>query len=181
MKNFVTSVAKLSAYTLLLLCSFATNAESPFAKPQVERFRIDFLVIPQWVEITNINETPERINIKLVNEARSTIEVADFVQDGEASPELVSVFKNRVYSRLTLFVIVKWHYYLSGLDTEGDYYEVHAYEIPEGGNEIAKLVENKSVSALFGSGFEGKKEGKFLHFRFKDATSIRKALSHIGH
>ncbi|WP_157845764.1 hypothetical protein [Herbaspirillum huttiense] len=66
--------------------------------------------------------------IRLVRENGQMIPISVFNQEGPAFPDLVSVFKNRVDSKPLLFTIVKWRYYLPGVDTEGDFYEVHAYE-----------------------------------------------------
>jgi hypothetical protein len=130
------------------------------------------------VEITNIEEIPERLNIRLISEKHDPVGVADFVQDGEAAPNLVTVFKSHAQTRSALFVIVKWYYYLPGVNTEGDFYEVHAYVPPKDDNKPTKLVENKRLTDLFGS--DGKKEGALVHCRFKDAQSIRKELSHLS-
>jgi hypothetical protein len=55
---------------------------------------------------------------------------------------------------------------------------VHAYESK--GGEGGKIIfsENKKITDFFGSGFDGKQEGRMVRFRFKDASSIRKSLSH---
>ena len=114
--------------------------------------------------------------MRLARREGEVIPIAEFNQDGPAYPELVSAFKNKVGGKQVLFAIVKWRYYLSGIDTEGDYYEVHAFEAQK--NEGGEIVfsENKEMSDFFGSGFDGKQEGKMVHFRFKDASSIRKSL-----
>src|ERR1700761_4371740 len=154
MKKLANFLVKSCAFVLFSFWSFAI-ANSPFEKPKTERYRVDFLSSPQWVEITNIDETPVQLKLELVNDRQKTIKVAVFFQDGEADPEVVSIFKDKVNLRSTLFAIVKWHYYLPGASTEGDYYEVHAYGIPDGQNKFTEIVENKLVTNLFGSGFEG--------------------------
>jgi hypothetical protein len=154
-----------------------THAESPFAIPATEKLRIDFFSTPDWIEINRIEKIPQALTLKFVNKNKDANPFASFSQDGPAAPEIASVFKGKINDNKTLFLIIKWHYYISGVDTEGDYYEVHAYQAQL---DKKNLSENKRVSSLFGSGFEGKREGKQLHYRFKDARSIRRALSQIS-
>jgi hypothetical protein len=143
-----------------------------------DRLRIDFLSVPDWIEISHIEEVPERLAIRLVRKEGDAIPISTFNQDGLAFPELASIFKNKVNGKQVLFTIVKWRYYLSGVDTEGDYYEVHAYEAKNNENGKIVFLENKKISNFYGSGFDGKQEGKIVNFRFKEASSIRKSLSH---
>jgi len=177
MKNIVVLLLKASVVATLIFGPIFALAQSPFSQPTTERIRIDFFRIPEWIEITKKEEIPENIAINIVDDEQMKIHVADFIQDGEAIPDLMSVFKNNVNSHPTLFLIIKWHYYLPVANTEGDYYEVHAYGATSGaGNGVASLTENKRLSEHFGSGFEGKKEGSVVHFRFKDAASVRHDL-----
>jgi hypothetical protein len=169
--HFLTRIAVL----LLTFWSISTFAAANV--PESGRLRIDFLSVPDWIEIGHIEKVPEKLTIRFVREDGNAIPISTFDQDGPAFPELVSVFKNKIDGRLVLFVIVKWRYYLSGVDTEGDYYEVHAYKTNKSGNGEIVFSENKEISNFYGSGFDGKQEGKIVKFRFKDASSIRKNLN----
>jgi hypothetical protein len=71
---------------------------------------------------------------------------------------------------------VKWRYYLSGVDTEGDYYEVHAYEVGQDKSGVTICSENTKISNFFGSGLDGKQNGHIVNFQFKDASAIRRSL-----
>jgi hypothetical protein len=178
MKSALRIFANLNVVIALIFFLASAFAESFSNAPSIERLRIDFASAPDWIEIHHVKEVPEKLVIQLVRGERDIFPIATFSQDGPAFPELVSTFKNKVGGREILFVIVKWRYYLSGVDTEGDYYEVHAYESK--GGEGGKIIfsENKKITDFFGSGFDGKQEGKMVRFRFKDASSIRKSLSH---
>ncbi|MDR6485512.1 hypothetical protein [Paraburkholderia terricola] len=154
----------------------STFATAPVDASRNERLRIDFLSVPDWIEINHIEEVPERLVIRLVREGGGEISISTFNQDGPAFPELASIFKNKVNGKQMLFAIVKWRYYLPGVDTEGDYYEVHAYEAKKNERGGIVFVENEKMSNFYGSGFDGKQEGEIVRFRFKDALSIRKSL-----
>lgn len=142
-----------------------------------EELRIDFLAVPDWVEIDHIEEIPKTLTIRLVRKEGEAIPISRFTQDGPALPELASIFKNSVDGNQVLFAIVKWRYYLSGVDTEGDYYEVHAYEAHKNKNGEIVFSENKEISKFYGSGFDGKQEGKAVKFQFKNAFSIIRNLN----
>ncbi|CAG4923126.1 hypothetical protein [Paraburkholderia saeva] len=175
MKSTLHFLTRFIAF-LLTFSSISAFAAAPTDASGSERLRIDFLAIPDWIEISHIEEIPERLTIRLVRKQGDAIPISTFNQDGPAFPELASIFKNKVDGSQVLFSIVKWRYYLSGVDTEGDYYEVHAYEAKKNGNGEIVFTENKKISNFYGSGFDGKQEGKIVKFRFKDASSIRKSL-----
>ncbi|MFM0429861.1 hypothetical protein PQQ75_12660 [Paraburkholderia aspalathi] len=176
MKGVLRILAKLNVAVALIFLSTSVCAEYSSDAPSIKRLRIDFVSAPDWIEIHNVEEVPEKLVIQLAR-GGGIFPIAAFNQDGPAFPELVSIFKNKVGERKILFVIVKWRYYLSGVGTEGDYYEVHAYEAKGGGRGEIIFSENRRISDFFGSGFDGKQEGKVVHFRFKDAAAIRKSLS----
>lgn len=96
--------------------------------------RIDFLAVPDWVEIDHIEEIPKILTIRLVRKEGDAIPISKFDQAGPAFPELAGIFKNDVDGSQILFAIAKWRYYLPGVDAEGDYYEVHAYEAQKNEN-----------------------------------------------
>jgi hypothetical protein len=176
MKSSLHFFARLVAF-LLMFSSISAFAAAPADASGSERLRIDFFAVPDWIEISHIEEVPERLTIRLVRKEGDAIPISTFNQDGPAFPELASIFKNKVNGKQLLFAIVKWRYYLSGVDTEGDYYEVHAYEAQKNGSGKIVFLENKKISDFYGSGFDGKQGGRMVNFRFKDASSIRKSLS----
>ncbi len=171
--------ARLYIVVAVFFLSAVVFAESSSGVLGAERLRIDFLSVPDWIEIDRIEEIPEKLVLHLVDGNGAVVPITIFNQDGPAYPELVSIFKNKVNGVWVLFAIVKWRYYLSGVNTEGDYYEVHAYEYRKNDDDQIVFAENKIISDFFGSGFDGKQEGKLVHFRFKDAASIRKRLNQI--
>jgi hypothetical protein len=175
-KSAIGFFARINIVVALIYSSVSVFAGSPSDASSIGRLRIDLISIPDWIETKPIEKEPEKLLMRLARREGEVIPIAEFNQDGPAYPELVSAFKNKVGGKQVLFAIVKWRYYLSGIDTEGDYYEVHAFEAQK--NEGGEIVfsENKEMSDFFGSGFDGKQEGKMVHFRFKDASSIRKSL-----
>ena len=166
-------IAFLLKLSLIFIIALANASGS-------EKLRINFLSNSDWIEIRHIEHEPEELVILLVRKSGDAIPISIYYQDGPAFPELASIFKQKIAGKQILFVIVKWRYYLSGVNTEGDYYEVHAYEAQK--NKIGNIIfqENKKISDFFGSGFDGKQEGKAIKFQFKNATTIRKMLNQNG-
>lgn len=168
--------ARIVALVVSIFSSVLVQAESsPFATPQTERYRINLVSNNDWIEVNHVNNGLESLSINFVDGRNNQSHIAIFIQDGSAPPELMSIFKSKLKSRQLIIAIIKWHYYLPGANTEGDYYEVHAYEFEKFGDMLL-FSEDKGVSDLFGSGFDGKKEGKTIRFRFKNATAVRRAI-----
>ncbi|WP_454738179.1 hypothetical protein [Cupriavidus necator] len=173
--------ARIVALVVFIFSSVQVQAESsPFATPQTTRHRINLISNNDWIEVNHANNGLESLSINFVDRRNNSSCIAIFIQDGPAPPELMSIFKSKRNSRQLIIAIVKWHHYLPGANTEGDYYEVHAYEFEKFGDMLL-FSEDKNVSDFFGSGFDGKKEGKTIRFRFKNATAIRRALPILSH
>ncbi len=179
MKRLSLSLTIACVASLFAPTPSCAHAASSLTTPAGQKFRIDFLSQNDWIEINHMTETPVKILINLVQSDDARVPIAIFNQDGPAIPSIASVFKSTVSSRQMLFLIVRWHYYLPGVDTEGDYYEVHVYGDHNDNRGKLFFLEDRSISDIFGSGLEGKKEGKIVHFPFKNAASIRKKLSFL--
>ncbi|WP_156923765.1 hypothetical protein [Burkholderia sp. WSM2232] len=162
---------------LMMLRSIAAHAAAPVELPAPDKMPIGFLSVPDWIGVSHIDEVPQKLLIQLITKEGHAIQIAAFNQDGPALPELVSIFAATVGRSKVLFAIVKWRYYLSGVNTEGDYYEVHAYNAIKSRAGNVVFSENIKLSNLYGSGFAGKHEGKIVNFPFKSATAIKKSLS----
>ncbi|MBW9107028.1 hypothetical protein [Paraburkholderia phenoliruptrix] len=162
---------------LMMLRSMVAYAAASVEPPGPNELPICFLSVPDWVGVSHIDEVPHEIIIELITKEGRATRIAAFDQDGPALPELVSVFAAKVSRSKILFAIVKWRYYLPGVNTEGDYYEVHAYNAIKNRARNVVFSENIKLSNLFGSGFDGKQEGKIVNFPFKTATAIKKTLN----
>jgi len=149
------------------LFSVSVYAASPIDASGNVRLRIDFLSTPDWIEINHIEEEPERLLIRLVCETKDAIDISSFDQDGPAFPELASIFKNKVHGRQVLFVIVKWRYYLSGVNAEGYYYEVHAYEVRRNESEKIVFLKIKKFQTFVVPDLMESAEEKRLNFSLK--------------
>lgn len=166
----------ITLLVLLLSPALAQAGSSPFSTPQTERYRINLISSRDWIEVNQVHNELESLSISFINEQENHFHIATFTQNGPSLPELTSIFKVKINSRQLIIAIVKWHYYLPGANTEGDYYEIHAYDFKKFGDTLI-FSKNKDISDLFGSGFDGKNEGKISHFRFKNATAVRRAIS----
>ncbi|WP_157160255.1 hypothetical protein [Cupriavidus sp. BIS7] len=144
-----------------------------------EQIEINFLSEKNWIEINRIERTPEVLDIGLRHVNGKLTHIASFNQEGPAPAELVTVFKGSGKFRSDIFVVIKWYYNLPGVDTDGNFYEVHAYEEKKNNNQI-KFSENKKISNIFGQGFDGRQEGKIVRFKYKDEPSIRGKLRQLN-
>ncbi|WP_124800573.1 hypothetical protein [Paraburkholderia phosphatilytica] len=144
----------------------------PLTIPVDANVRVGILSQESWINAIVSDVEPRQLVITLENFSGVQFPVATFIQDGPSSPQLVSAFEVFVEARQALFLIVKWHYYLPGVDTEGDFYEVHAYDIQRTSQGDPRFLKDPLLSGKFGSGFDGKQEGKRVHFPYKDAQSI---------
>jgi hypothetical protein len=155
--------------------SLATN--SPFSAPRTRNFQISLFSKADRIDISEILERrPESVTLNYVPEQGGIVNIANFLQEGDANAKITSVFKLSNKPHL-LGVIVKWHYYLSGVDTEGDYYEVHTYQGLRSFDGMITFREINFLSESIASGFEGRREGKIVHFLLKDAASVREKLN----
>jgi hypothetical protein len=153
------------------------HANSAFNDGSYERTRIDLLSDKNWIQVDSIESEPQGLKIGLITSNEVEFPIVTFSQNGPSLPTLASFFKDTVNSRQNLFFIVKWHYYLSAADTEGDFYEVHVFDV-SGTSLKPRFSENQVLSERFGSGFDGRQDGHVVRFHFKDAASIRRALRH---
>jgi hypothetical protein len=155
-------------------------AVSAFVKEDHQNVVIGLFSSIDSIEVVRIHSEPEALKINFVGEDRRRISIAEFDQDGPALPQIVSIFKDHFRSRQILFLIVKWHYYLSGLDTEADFYEVHAIDVKFGNSHTHSFARDEFLTMIFGSGMDGKHEGKHVRFKFKDVASIRRRLRELN-
>jgi hypothetical protein len=162
---------------LIIWCSsFAVLAVSPFAKEDHQSVVIGLFSPQDSIEIDRIYSMPEMISVDYIGEGASRVRIAEFSQEGSSLPEVVSVFKEHFKSQRILFLIVKWHYYLPGVDTDADYYEIHVFNASKNATPFSG---NEFLSNVFGSGFDGRHEGERTCFRYKDAVSVKKKLREL--
>ena len=90
----------------------------------------------------------------LVDSVGAEVHIESFMQEGPASPTLASVFKVGQPPHARLFLIVKWHYYLPGINTDGDFYEVNAYTVDSTGTaedqQLSKMLALDSMGGRMG-------------------------------
>ena len=75
--------------------------------------------------------------------------------------------------RSELFLVAKWPISHSAIRTEGTYYKVYIYRMSVGSVDGAGFVRASELEELFGSGFDGVREGEPVSFPYKDYQSIR--------
>lgn len=157
------------------LCCASQGAQSTSEK----KVRLDLGGSPEWIVATTMWTDPAQLAISFQDYKKNDIPIGVFDQEGNAIPELASVFKEYLKYEYYLFLIVKWPYSLPGVETEGTVYEIHAYKIKFDKNDPI-FLEDKDMSKIFGSGFDGQQEGKAVKFSYKNAAEIRKKLKRLG-
>ncbi|MDQ7977035.1 hypothetical protein QYH69_07225 [Paraburkholderia sp. SARCC-3016] len=168
---------KMFAATLALI-SISLNAQvlSPFVQNDHKKVDIGLFSPADAIEINHIDSDPEIVNVDFIGADGNRVAIAEFSQMGSALPDVASVFKGKFKERPLLVLIVKWHFYLPGVDTDADYYEIHVFNVSEHGTRFSR---NEVLSRIFGSGFEGRHEGEYSSFKYKNAGSVRKKLHEL--
>jgi hypothetical protein len=179
LKKSINAVTRWLAILSFCLLPSEVLAASPFANEDHQRVVIELFSPVDSIEIDQIHSEPAMMKVDFVGEDGKRIPITTFSQEGSSLPRMVSIFKDHFRSRQILFLIVKWHYYLPGVNTEADYYEVHAYNASLGNARTPLFAQDQFLSTIFGSGLDGKEEGKNVHFKFKDVMSIRRRLDEI--
>jgi hypothetical protein len=104
-------------------------------------------------------------------------EIIDTYEIEGGSPSVVTILyrKNR-----DIVVLVKWESNSQAADIIGDYYKIYVYRhTPE--NFSKRFYSDKETMKKLGEGWEGVMNGRRVHFPYKDAASIRKALDRLKH
>jgi hypothetical protein len=92
------------------------------------------------------------------------------IEGGSPSVETILYRKNR-----DIVALVKWESNSQAADIVGDYYKIYVYQYdPE--NLVSPFHSDKETMKKLGEGWEGVMNGRRVHFPYKDAASIRKAL-----
>jgi hypothetical protein len=107
----VAAAAFLCAISTLAFCQALS-----FSHPTQGKLRIDFIAAPDWVRPTRFDGPPETLSVDLVDSVGAEVHIDSFMQEGPASPTLASVFKVGQTARARLFLIMKWHYYVPGIN-----------------------------------------------------------------
>lgn len=90
-----------------------------------------------------------------------------------ASPEIATVL---YWKGRKIIVLVKWPTNSRAADFSGDYYRVNIYEYSRMSSK-ARIKKDKAMMRHFLPGKDGLgKNGREIHYQFKDATSILKKL-----
>jgi hypothetical protein len=173
----MTHIIKMCAATLALI-SISLNAQvlSPFVQNDHKKMGIGLFSPADAIEINHIDSDPEIVSVDFIGANGKRVAVAEFSQTGSAMPDVASVFKGKFKEQPLLVLIVKWYFYLPGVDTDADYYEIHVFNVSEHGTRFSR---NDFLSRVFGSGFDGRHEGEYSSFRYKDAGSVRKRLHEL--
>jgi hypothetical protein len=179
LKRITRAILISSAAIAAQFLSHAVFSLTPFSDYGRMRVGINIYSEASWIDVNAVDSTPSKLEIDFTNSAGNQTHIATFAQDGSNVPMLVSVFKDVINQHQMLLLIVKWHYYLPGVDTEGDFYEVHAYRVERAPHGTFHFIENSTLSRRLGSGFDGRQEGRLVRFRYKTAKAIREELRRI--
>ncbi|WP_089160972.1 hypothetical protein [Caballeronia sordidicola] len=93
------------------------------------------------------------------------------------SPDIVTVFYRKRHDAI---VLVKWSTNSQAADVQGDYYKIYVYRYARN-NPAQPFRPQRDVMKKLGEGWDGTVDGKSVHYPYKDALSIRKALNRLGY
>jgi hypothetical protein len=105
------------------------------------------------------------------------VQTIDTYEIEGSSPEPVTVLYRK---RRDIVILVKWSPRSHAADAQGDFYKVYAYTYARQ-NHRSQFSLNRRIMRTLGEGWEGTLDGRPVHFRYKDATSIRKGLDRFGY
>jgi hypothetical protein len=103
--------------------------------------------------------------------------VIDNYEIAGGSPDIVTVFYRK---RQDVMVLVKWSTNSQAADAQGDYYKIYVYRYTQRNSDKPFLLQPDVMKEL-GEGWDGTVDGRSVHFPYKDALSIRKALNRLGY
>ncbi|MDQ7976142.1 hypothetical protein QYH69_02645 [Paraburkholderia sp. SARCC-3016] len=103
--------------------------------------------------------------------------IIDTYQIEGGSPQVITILFRR---NRHIIVLVKWEARSRNADVFGDYYKIYAYQYAP--TSVDKLFPvDRNLMSKLGEGWEGDVAGKSVHFPYKDAAAIRKALDRFGY
>ena len=116
------------------------------------------------------------LDLKWVCDDRPVLSVDKYEIEG-GSPDVVAILyrKNRY-----IIVLVRWVSNSRAADAQGDYYKIYAYRrtLEDRRKPFSREL---SIMNKLGEGWDGTMNGEVVHFPYKDARSIRKALDRFGY
>jgi len=103
--------------------------------------------------------------------------VIDTYQIEGGSPQVVTILYRK---NINIIVLAKWESRSRSADVFGDYYKIYAYQYtPKSSDKLFSV--NRNIMSKLGEGWEGDVAGKSVHFPYKEAAAIRKALDRFGY
>lgn len=144
---------------------------------QIEKgCNLDFYAVNSADEALEIGRPDYSVDVRWACDGKPVILVDNYEVEG-GSPEIVTVFYRK---RQDIVVLVKWTMNSQASDIQGDYYKIYIYKRTPGNLDKPFSRQNDVMKEL-GEGWNGTKDGKPVRYPFKDASSIRKALSRLGY
>lgn len=164
-----------TAYPIAGWCEESVLQQLP-AEQIDKKCNLDFYAVNSADEIIAIGRPDYSIDVRWACDGKPTILVDNYEVEG-GSPEIVAVFYRKSQD---VVVLVKWSTNSQASYIQGDYYKIYIYRRTPG-NLDKPFSRQNDVMKKLGEGWNGTKDGKPVPYPFKDASSIRKALSQLGY
>lgn len=178
-------VSRISLFKFLMFLAVADPmagwcAESVLQQLPAEQIekgcKLDFYAVNSADEFPAIGRPDYSIDARWACKGRPTRIVDTYEIEG-GSPEIVTVFYR---NKQDIVVLVKWSTNSQASDIQGDYYKIYIYRHTTGSLDNP-FSRREDVMKKLGEGWDGEMDGKPVHYPFKDASSIRKALNRLGY
>ncbi|MEZ0470347.1 hypothetical protein [Luteimonas salinilitoris] len=178
MKKFLLVLALL--LTLVGITNADDNRENSATSIASPTLRVDFPSLNSLIQffyVERIDRDPS-IEMYLTSQADATPRsyYLGKIEPEGGPPNIESVFTMDVDrdGRKELLVLARLEVRHSGLQTSGNYFRTYVYKANASSTDFSRL---KDVEEKIGEGLDGTREGEKVHYRYRDAASIRKLLS----
>lgn len=153
------------------------DADRPVASPEL---KIDFPVSGSLIRFfysDNEGRDPDiDIYISKPTDTEGNMHFLGKIEPEGSAAHIESVFTQDVDgdSCKELLILARWEVSHPGLKTSGNFFRTYVYKASTNGNSFSRM---ELVEQRIGSGMEGTREGRKVHYPYRDAGSIRKLLN----
>lgn len=149
----------------LLATSFCAFSQSDIVQGP---FRIDG---NNTIYIKSENDISYPLALYIENGDKS-LKIDSYEVDGD-NPHVDTVFFAKLKNKKNVVVLVSWHQLHSAEKISGHSYKIYGYEYSNGHLTINPLINADPEL----NGLDGEFNGELLHFKYKDAATIKKYLN----
>jgi len=127
-------------------------------------------------EAVSLGRSDHYLDLRWVCDGRPVRDIDRYEIEG-GSPDVVTILYRK---KRNIIVLVRWMSNSQAADVQGDYYKIYAYRYTPD-DPMKPFSRELRIMNKLGEGWDGAMNGEVVHFPYKDAGSIRKALNRLGY